>query len=94
MNWITTGQLDIWARARVSETQLPGVISDLMRGVTMRGLYNGGAQERELVIENREHAAKAAAWPRTAALLTAIADYWDRDAEREDVEANKRRLRS
>jgi hypothetical protein len=65
-----------------------------MRGVTTRGMFDGGAQERDLARDNRENAAKAAAWPRTAAMLRAIADNWDGNAEREDIEARKRRLQS
>jgi hypothetical protein len=65
-----------------------------MRGVTTRGVFDGGEQERDLARENRENAVKATAWPRTSAMLRAIAEGWDRDAEREDLEARKRRLRS
>lgn len=65
-----------------------------MRGATTRGLFDGGVKERELARENRENAAKATAWPRTAAMLGAIADSWEREAEREDLEARKNRLRS
>lgn len=65
-----------------------------MRGVTTRGVWDGGIQERELASSNREYALKAASWPRTAALLGTIAEGWEADAEREDLEVRKRRLRS
>jgi len=65
-----------------------------MRGVYGKEMFEGGDQERQLAEEYRQYAAIAAAWPRTSALLTAIARGWDRDAEREDVEAAQRKLRS
>jgi hypothetical protein len=65
-----------------------------MRGVYGKAVFEGGDQERELAEEYRRYAAIAAAWPRTSALLTAIAKGWQRDAEREDLEAAQRKLRS
>ena len=65
-----------------------------MRGVYGKAVFEGGDQERQLAEEYRRYAAIAAAWPRTSALLTAIAKGWGRDAEREDLEAAKRKLRS
>lgn len=59
------------------------------RGVTTRGAYEGGKQERDL-------AAKYGAWgqavktkaPRTARILRNLADDYDRDARREDIRAD------
>jgi hypothetical protein len=65
-----------------------------MRGVYGKGVYEGGDQERQLADEYRQYAAIAAAWPQTSALLRAIAKGWDRDAERADLEAAQRKLRS
>jgi hypothetical protein len=65
-----------------------------MRGVHGKGVFEGGDQERHLAEEYRKYSATAAAWPRTSALLTAIAKGWERDAEREDLEAAQRKLRS
>lgn len=31
MKWITTAQLDVWGKTRTSETELPGLVSDLVR---------------------------------------------------------------
>ena len=65
-----------------------------MRGVTMRGMYDGGDLERVLVDEYQGYALAANRWARTAAMLERMAEGWRRDAEREDVEARQRRLRS
>jgi hypothetical protein len=65
-----------------------------MRGVHGREMFEGGEQERALAAKNAESAAIAAAWPRTSALLAATAKEWESDAQREDVEAAQRKLRS
>jgi len=65
-----------------------------MRGVHGRAVLEGGNQERQLADDYRRYAAIVVTWPRTSTLLTAIAKGWQRDAEREDVEAAQRRLRS
>lgn len=58
------------------------------RGVTVRGLTDGGAQERGLVERYNAHAdAVSDQWPRTAAMLRRIARSFDSDAKREDVRA-------
>lgn len=58
------------------------------RGVTWRGAYDGGQQERALAAQYREwSAAVRARWPRTARILRDIASSYDRDAHREDVRA-------
>lgn len=59
------------------------------RGVTSRHPTEGGKQERELESGFREDAAAfAARWPRTAALMTRLADSYARDARREDADAD------
>ncbi len=65
-----------------------------MRGAHWKSLYGGGAEERGFAAQNREYAEKTAAWPRTAALLRAIATNWDAHAEYEDLQANQRKLKS
>ena len=65
-----------------------------MRGVHGKQVFEGGDQERALAEESARNARLAAAWPRTSALLSAIARGWERDAEREDMEAAQRKLRS
>jgi len=58
------------------------------RGVTLRGLTDGGAQERGLVERYNAYAdAVSDQWPRTAAMLRRIARSFESDAKREDVRA-------
>lgn len=58
------------------------------RGVTWRGLYDGGIQERELEENYRRWSASTRAnWPRTARVLREIADAYKRDARRQDTRA-------
>jgi hypothetical protein len=58
------------------------------RGVTSRGAYDGGQQERNLAAQYREwSAALRAKWPRTARILRDIASSYDRDAHQQDVRA-------
>lgn len=65
-----------------------------MRGVTIRGMFDGGDQERKLAADYRTWAGIVAKWPRTSAMLVRIAESWEHDAEREDLEVRQRRLRS
>jgi hypothetical protein len=65
------------------------------RGVTSRGLEDGGAQERDLVKKYREQSdALADRWPRTAAILRSLADGYEREARQyeEDAERYRRGL--
>ncbi len=64
-----------------------------MRGVTVRGVLDGGDQERNLAERYRLDAAAIQSWPKTSAMLLAMADRWDAYAEHEDVDARQRRLR-
>jgi len=58
------------------------------RGTTMRAIGEGGGQERTLVEKYRRYArAVRDQWPRTARVLEQIADGFERDARREDTEA-------
>lgn len=65
-----------------------------MRGVTMRGYYEGGDQERELAKKYNRWQSLAQAWPRTSNLLRNIADSWDQDAKYYDIEAEQKKLKS
>jgi excisionase family DNA binding protein len=58
------------------------------RGVTSRGVYDGGQQERVLAAQYRDWSTVTAMkWPRTARILRAIADDYERDARRQDAKA-------
>ncbi|MEX1140795.1 MAG: helix-turn-helix domain-containing protein [Thermoleophilaceae bacterium] len=58
------------------------------RGITTRGVYDGGAQERELANRYREWARQASGrWPRTSRVLRTLADTYERDARDHDTEA-------
>ena len=66
-----------------------GVLNN--RGVTSRGMEEGGTQERALAARFRERAtAVALRFPRLAEALDSIAKHYERDAGREDDEANLR----
>jgi hypothetical protein len=60
------------------------------RGVTSRGLLDGGVQEMELARSFREQAERVRAWPRTRKLLKRLAEPYEADARREDQEAERR----
>ena len=58
------------------------------RGVTTRGLYDGGQQERVLAAQYRDWSTSTkTSWPRTSRILRSIAESYERDAIREDLEA-------
>jgi excisionase family DNA binding protein len=58
------------------------------RGVTRRGVYDGGQQERVLAEQYRDWSTNVAAkWPRTSRILRAISDSYERDARRQDAAA-------
>jgi hypothetical protein len=60
------------------------------RGPTSRGLLDGRAQERELVKKYDEQADRIRdGWPRTAAILTALARGYEREARRQDEETER-----
>lgn len=63
------------------------------RGVAMRGLTEGGAQERDLAAQARVWAdVVGPRWPRTERLLRGISEMWEKEAKREDEEAALRKL--
>ena len=58
------------------------------RGVTWRGVYDGGGQERKLAAQYKQCSLGVQVqWPRTARILRFIADSYERDAVREDERA-------
>ena len=64
------------------------------RGVTSRAPLEGGTQERSLAEVWRAWSNTVGArWPRTQSLLLRITEMWEQEAAREDVGAEKNRLR-
>lgn len=58
------------------------------RGITSRGIYDGGDQERTLASQYKQWSQEVQSrWPRTARVLRNIAEYYKRDAAREDGQA-------
>jgi hypothetical protein len=58
------------------------------RGMTSRGAFNGGKQERDLAEHYRTWSQKARKdWPRTARVLRKLADAHERAAREHDAEA-------
>ncbi|WP_242121912.1 hypothetical protein [Sphingomonas lacusdianchii] len=64
-----------------------------MRGVYRKSLFEGGVQERELAAQYRRWAAANVKFPRTKAMLAAVAERWDRDAKRADEDAERDKVR-
>lgn len=66
-----------------------GVLNN--RGVTTRGVFDGGEQERELAARYRGWANQTAGtWRRTSRVLRGLAEDFERQAEREDESAQLR----
>jgi hypothetical protein len=60
------------------------------RGVTMRGLYDGGRQERDIAFTlRRDAAAMDVRWPRTARVLRSLAGTYEGLAAHEDGRAQR-----
>jgi hypothetical protein len=60
------------------------------RGVTWRGVFDGGKQERELEAKYRDMSIRATKqWRRTSRVLRGIADSYREEARRNDVEAEQ-----
>ena len=64
-----------------------------MRGVTTRGPYDGGDQERAIAAQVRQWSDAASAWPRTSRMLKEMAAGWERDAEWHDIRARQDQIR-
>jgi len=64
------------------------------RGVVSRGLNEGGRQERELAERyNKMSDAVKTKWPRTGAMLRSIAESYEHEAKREDIDSDLHDLR-
>lgn len=62
------------------------------RGVTTRGPFDGGDQERDLTAKYSEHAERFSdRWPRSATILRQLAGSYERDARRYEEDAERRR---
>jgi hypothetical protein len=62
------------------------------RGVTTRGLLDGGAQERTLAERWRDRAQRIRdGWPRTAAVLDSVATSYEHQAREHDAESERTR---
>lgn len=58
------------------------------RGITSRGVYDGGTQERALAARYRDWSRKTASkWPRTSRVLRLLAESYERDARQHDIRA-------
>lgn len=63
-----------------------GVVNS--RGITSRGVYDGGDQERELAEKYRDWARRCqGTWPRTSRVLRSLAETYEREARRHDISA-------
>lgn len=98
LRWGPTHEDGVWphpaVRDLLQELASPDVERGLVievhnsRGVTSRHPTEGGQQERDLAQKYRADAAAVdARWPRTKALLAALADDYDREALFEDARA-------
>lgn len=64
------------------------------RGVTSRGMNDGGNQERALTEKYRKMSDSIKAkWPRTSAMLRGMAEWYEREAKGHDVESDLHDLR-
>jgi hypothetical protein len=62
------------------------------RGVTQRGLFDGGGQERDLADRFGAAVDVCQPWPRTARVLHDLQDSYRHDGHREDAQAESLRL--
>ena len=61
-----------------------------LRGVTSRGVYDGGVQERHLAQQYKTWSTQTAGrWPRTSRVLQEMALTYEREAERNDMRAQE-----
>jgi len=89
--WPTRPVRDVIERVRRSELDTGFQIEVFnSRGVTTRGLTDGGNQERAFATKYVRLAARIAdQWPRTAAILRAISTDYAEDARRQDEEVRR-----
>lgn len=63
------------------------------RGVHVRGINEGGGQERELAERYQGWSEAIPHFPHVSAMLLSVADGWRADAERQDVEAEQGKMK-
>jgi hypothetical protein len=79
---------------QVIERHVPTAVYN-KRGVTTRGVFDGGDQERALAKRYEDMAKQVSPkWPRTGGILNELARSYYRDAAREDTMTDLRDLRS
>ncbi|GAA1216009.1 hypothetical protein [Rhodoglobus aureus] len=61
------------------------------RGVTSRGLTDGGAQEWELADRYRDYASGADSWPTVRRMLEGMAERYEAEARRQDLSTERHR---
>jgi hypothetical protein len=93
----------MWPDRRVAE-QIEELASDKieqgisierfnLRGMTVRGPFEGGDQERELAGQIRNWTDARKSYPRTFSLLRHMVESWQREADREDERARQDAMR-
>ena len=91
--WPTRPVRDLIERVASSELE-DGFETEIYnkRGTTSRGLTEGGAQERVLVVRYDEQPSLIRdQWPHTAAVLASLAKGYEREARMHDEEAERYR---
>lgn len=83
--------LEEWKSSEIERGIIIGKMN--MRGVTSRGMFDGGAQERELAASFLATASSLAQWPRTQSIHLKLAEIYEEEAKREDIVAEQTRLR-
>ena len=82
---------DLLARITLPSTGAACFFTGMVRGVTSRGMLDGGAQERALSGKYRQWArACALDWPKPAALLERVAKDYETEARYHDDRAERR----
>lgn len=79
------GVIESTASGQLDKGFLIGALN--RRGTSMRGLAEGGQQEAALAEQFRALADSVKEWPRVSKAMLHVADSYDEDAHREDVEA-------
>lgn len=90
-HWPETPVRDLVERVQSEQLEL-GMFMGIhdKRGVTSRGLLDGGNQERALARSYRTWAEGTRAWPRTSALLDRVADTYQDEARQHDDDVERR----
>jgi hypothetical protein len=90
-SWPPVAVRDLLERVKSKDLE-QGIVLGLVnrRGVTWRGLEEGGDQERDLAAQYRASADQFAnRWPRTAVILREVAKSLENDARRNEDEAER-----